>query len=377
MRITRVETFKYWVDWCNWLFVRVDTDEGLCGWGEGSLHGAIDAVEGAIRELTPHLVGQDPAGPERHWQRLYNAWRWRGGAVFQTALAALDIALWDLEGKRLGVPVARLLGGAQRIELKAYASHWLQGADTPEKAHAGAREAIRRGFNAFKCRPFSYEGLHANEAAELRKAAALIEAARDGAGPDAEIFIECSELLSPRSAVLLDRALAPYRPGWFEEPIPFENAKAMAQLQRDIATPIATGERLLSRFEYREILENAGCRIVQPDLMHAGGFTEIRKIAALADMYYVSVAPHNPGGPICTAAAMHLAAAIPNFYILEQMEPQRAFRDAASSVPIRFENGAFLLPEGPGLGLEPNLEALADKVFHPQPRTERAGALYL
>lgn len=376
MRITRIETFKYWVDWCNWLFVRVDTDEGLSGWGEGSLHGAIDAVESAIREFAPHLVGQDPAGPERHWQRLYNAWRWRGGAVFQTALAALDIALWDLEGKRLGVPIARLLGGAQRTALKGYASHWLQGADTPGKAHAGAREAIARGFSAFKCRPFTCEGLRDDEAREIRRAAALIEAARDGAGPDAEIFIECSEFLSPRSAVLLDRALAPFRPGWFEEPIPFENAKAMAQLQRDIATPIATGERLLSRFEYRELLEHAGCRIVQPDLMHAGGFTEVRKIAALADTYYIPVAPHNPGGPICTAAAMHLAAAVPNFYILEQMEPQRAFRDRASTVPVRFENGSFLLPEGPGLGVEPNLEALREMNARPQPRTERAGSLY-
>jgi len=150
----------------------------------------------------------------------------------------------------------------------------------------------------------------------------------------------------------------------------------MTQLQRDIRTPIATGERLLSRHEYREILENAGCRIIQPDLMHAGGFTEIRKIAALADMYDIPVAPHNPGGPICTAAAMHLAASIPNFFILEQMEPQRALRDRASTVPIRFENGHFLLPEGPGLGVEPNLEALEEYSFRPQPRTERAGALY-
>ena len=150
----------------------------------------------------------------------------------------------------------------------------------------------------------------------------------------------------------------------------------MTQLQRDIRTPIATGERLLSRYEYREILENAGCRIIQPDLMHAGGFTEIRKIAAFADMYSIPVAPHNPGGPICTAAAMHLAASIPNFLILEQMEPQRAFRDQASTIPIRFENGNFLLPEGPGLGIEPNLEALRDKPFRPQPPTERTGSLY-
>ena len=376
MKITRIDTFKYWVDWCNWLFVRISTDEGLIGWGEGSLHGAIDAVEAAIGEYSPHLIGQDPAGPEHHWHRLYNAWRWRGGAVFSTALSALDIALWDLEGKRLGVPVARLLGGVFRTSLRGYASHWLQGAKTPEDAFNGAREAARRGFTAFKCRPFSHEGLVANEAGEIRKAAALMEGAREGLGPDGEIFIECSEFLSPRTAVLMDEALHPFRPGWFEEPIPFENAQAMVRLQRDIRTPIATGERLLSRFEYRELLEHSGCRIVQPDLMHAGGFTECRKIAAMADMHYVPVAPHNPGGPICTAAAMHLAAAIPNFFILEQMEPQRAFRDRASSVPIRFEQGHFLLPEGPGLGIEPNLDVLKEMNSRAQPRTERSGSLY-
>lgn len=375
MKITAIHTFKYWVDWCNWLFVRIDTDEGLCGWGEGSLHGAIEAVETAIRELAPQLVGHDPAGPERHWHRLYHAWRWRGGAVSQTALAALDIALWDLEGKRLGVPVARLLGGAIRTRLRAYASHWMQGADTPQAAHDAAREAVRRGFSAFKWRPFTAAGLRANEAAELRRVAALMEAARDGAG-DAEIFIECSEFLSPRTAPMLDRALLPFRPGWFEEPIPFENARAMVALQKDLVTPIATGERLLSRFEFRELLEGGGCRIVQPDLMHAGGFTEIRKIAALADTWYVPVAPHNPGGPICTAAAMHLAASVPNFLILEQMEPQRAIRDRASSVPIRLEDGHLVLPEGPGLGIEPNLEALAEMSFRPQPRSEPAGSLY-
>lgn len=375
MKITAIHTFKYWIDWCNWLFVRIDTDEGLSGWGEGSLHGAIESVETAIREMAPQLVGEDPAGPERHWHRLYHAWRWRGGAVSQTALSALDIALWDLEGKRLGVPVARLLGGAIRTRLRAYASHWMSGADTPDAACAAAREAVRRGFSGFKWKPFSAEGLRANEAGELRRAAALMEAARDGAG-DAEIFIECSELLSPRTAPMLDAALQPYRPGWFEEPIPFENARAMAAVQRDIRTPIATGERLLSRFEFRELLELGGCRIVQPDLMHAGGFTEIRKIAALADTWYVPVAPHNPGGPICTAAAMHLAASVPNFLILEQMEPQRAMRDRASNIPIRLEDGHLLLPEGPGLGIEPNLDALAEMSFRPQPTSDRAGSLY-
>jgi galactonate dehydratase len=376
MKITKIETFKFWIDWCNWLFVRVDTDEGLSGWGEGSLHGAIESVETAIREYAPHLIGQDPAGPERHWTRLYNAWRWRGGAVFSTAMSAIDIALWDLEGKRLGVPIARLLGGAQRTKLRGYASHWLSGVTTPEAAHNGAKEAVKRGFSAFKCRPFSFEGLRDNEAREIRRAAELLAAAREGAGPDVDIFIECSEFLSPRTAVMMDEALAPSRPGWFEEPIPFENAKVMADVQRQIRTPIATGERLLSRFEYREILEKGACKIVQPDLMHAGGFTEIKKIASMADTYYIPVAPHNPGGPICTAAAMHLAASIPNFYILEQMEPQRATRDKASTVPIRFEDGCFILPDGPGLGIAPNLEFLKAYSFKPQPRTDRTGSLF-
>ncbi len=376
MRITGVETFKIWVDWCNWLLVRVTTSEGVTGWGEASLHGAIGSVESAIAEFAPHLVGHDPAGPEQHWHRLYNAWRWRGGAVFMTALAALDIALWDIEGKRLGVPIHRLLGGAHRTRLRAYASHWLAGVRTPEAAFTGAQDAVRRGFGAFKCNLLTRDGLHANEAAELRLAAELMQAAREGAGPDTEIFIECSELLSPRTAIRLDDLLAPHRPGWFEEPIPFENAAAMARLQRELRTPIATGERLLSRFEVRELLEQGGCRVLQPDIMHAGGFTEVRRIAALADTWYIPVAPHNPGGPICTAASMHLAAAIPNFLILEQMEPQRATRDALAHPPARLDNGFFIVPDGPGLGIEPDLDALARLGSQPQPRAERRGALW-
>lgn len=376
MKITRIDCFKAWVDWCNWLLVRVTTDAGIVGWGEASLHGAIESVETAIGELAPHLIGQDPAGPERHWQRLYNAWRWRGGAVFMSALAGLDIALWDIEGKRLGVPVWRLLGGAHRTRLRVYASHWISGNDSPEQAFTAARKAVELGFTGFKCMPFTFERLQAGETAALNRAAEVVAAAREGAGPDADIFIECSELLSPRLAIRLDELLAPSRPGWFEEPIPYENAAAMARLQRELRTPIATGERLLSRFEFRELVEQGGCQIVQPDLMHAGGLTEVRRIAALADTWYIPVAPHNPGGPVCTMASMHLAAAIPNFLILEQMEPQRAARNRASSVPVRFEDGHFLLPDLPGLGVEPDLAFLAAHPFRPQPRVERLGSIW-
>ena len=376
MKITKIDTFKFWVDWCNWLLVRISTDDGVVGWGEASLHGAIESVETAIGEYGAQLIGLDPAGPEQHWHRLYNTWRWRGGAVFMSALSALDLALWDIEGKRLGVPVHRLLGGAHRDRLRVYASHWIGGTATPEEAHAAAREAVRRGFSGFKCSPFTFEGLRQNEAGAMSRASDVVAAAREGAGPDTEIFIECSELLSPRLAVRLDDLLAPYRPGWFEEPIPFENARAMAQLQRDLRTPIATGERLLSRHEFRELLEEGGCRIIQPDLMHAGGLSEVRRIAALAETWYVPVAPHNPGGPICTMASMHLAAAIPNFFILEQMEPQRATRDSVSQPPVVLEDGQFILPQTPGLGIEPDLEALKSHVFQSQPGSGRRGSLW-
>ena len=376
MRITRIETFKYWIEWCNWLFVRVETDEGVHGWGEGSIAGGIEAVEAAIQEIGRHLIGKDPAGVEAHWQSMYHTWRWRGGAVFNTALSALDIALWDIEGKRLGVPVYRLLGGPHRDRLRVYASHWLSGVRTPEEAAAGAREAVQRGFTAFKWTAFRPPSLHEHEQRAIRHVVDLMAAAREAAGPDVDIFIECGEWLSPRTAVQVSEALAPYRPGWLEEPIPFENAAAMVQLQRDISIPIATGERLLSRWEFRELLIHNGCRVIQPDLMHAGGITEVRKIAAMADTWYIPVAPHNPGGPICNLAAMHLAASIPNFLILEQMEHERAMRDAVSTNPVRYADGYFELPTAPGLGSDLDLDMLREHAYQPHPSPQSSESLW-
>jgi len=376
MRVTGVKTYKFWVDWCNWLLVRVDTDEGLYGWGEGSLHGSIEAVETAIHELAAYLVGKDPAGVERHWQGMYHAWRWRGGPVLMTALAALDLALWDIEGKRLGVPVYRLLGGPYREQLRCYASHWLSGVQTPAQAEAGAREAIRRGFSAFKWSAFSRSLLRENEGRALHRATELMEAARAGAGPDADVMIECAELLSPRTAILAAQALLPYHPYWFEEPIPFENARVMAQLQRDLPVPIATGERLLSRWEFRELLEQSGCRIIQPDLMHAAGISECRRIAALADLHYISVAPHNSGGPIETLAAIHLAASIPNFLVLEQMELEQDARARICTDPPLIENGHFRLPTKPGLGTDIHLDVVESLQFKPQPVSNSTESLW-
>ncbi len=367
MKITKVETFKCWVEWRNWLFVRVSTDEGLYGWGEASMPGPVESVEAAIHEMAAVLIGQDPAGVERHWQAMYWSWRRRGGEVLSTALAGLDIALWDLEGKRLGVPVYRLLGGPHRSKLRVYASRWLRNVKTAEEAHQGAAEAVRRGFTGLKWTPFSSVDLRQNEARAIARATELMAAARAGAGSETEIYVDCLEQLSPRTAVLAGRAFEPYRPAWFEEPIPFENARAMALLQRELAVPIATGERLLSRWEFRELLEEGACKIIQPDVVHAGGITEVRKIASLADTYYIPVAPHNAGGPICNLATLHLAASVSNFLVLEQMEDERDLRDAFCTDPVKYENGFFQVPTGPGLGTDLHLELLEGMAFKPQP----------
>lgn len=367
VKIARIETFRFWAKWKNWLFVKVETDDGLYGWGEASLAGAIDGVERAIHELGEVLIGQDPGGVERHWQAMYHAWRWRGGAIQSTAQSALDIALWDLEGKRLGVPVYRLLGGPFQTRVRTYASHWLNNVQTPDEAHAGARDAVARGFTAFKWNPFKSPRFRTHETETISHDTALMEAARDGAGPDVDIFCDLGERLSARTALAAAQSFAPFRPGFFEEPLPYENAKAMIALKQQMPVPIATGEHLMNRWEFRELIEGMGADILQPDLCHGGGITEVKRIATFAESHFLSMAPHNSAGPIGTFASLHLVASIPNFYILEQMEAERELRDSICTDPLVLEDGHFLLPTTPGLGTDLDFSAIADRTGQPLP----------
>ncbi len=367
MKIAQIETFRFWAKWKNWLFVKVSTDDGLHGWGEASLAGAIDAVEHAIHELGGALIGQDAGGVERHWQAMYHAWRWRGGAIQSSAQSALDIALWDLEGKRLGVPVYRLLGGPYAERIRAYASHWLRDAATPEAAHAGAQDAVRRGFTAFKWNPFNSVDLRHTEGDALIHEASLMEAARAGSGEGVDIFCDLGERLSPRTALAAARAFAPFRPAFFEEPVPYENARALIALKQQFPVPIAVGEHLLTRWEFREVVEGSGADVLQPDLCHGGGITEVKRVAAFAETYYLTVAPHNSGGPIATLASLHLAASIPNFYILEQMENERGLRDSICIHPLQLVDGYYALPTAPGLGTDLDFAAIADRSAKPVP----------
>jgi galactonate dehydratase len=289
--------------------------------------------------------------------------------VAHTALSAFDLALWDLEGKHLGVPVYRLLGGAIRQDVPAYSSHWLYNSTDPADAFEQAKLTVNDGFNAFKWGlPRVWD--NRDVASSISRAVDILTAAREGGGPDCRIYIDCSEILTRETARRLDRALERFDIGWLEEPLPFENPKALVQLSREMQTPIATGERLLSRWEYRELLEEGGCAVIQPDVMHAGGLTEVRKIASAADTYFIPVAPHNPAGPIATLAGIHLGLSLANFLTLETMADEQELRDAICVSPVKFHSGVFHRPELPGLGTELDTEQLSKMAGKRQPAGE-------
>jgi galactonate dehydratase len=353
------------------VFVRVNTDEGLHGWGEATIPASVESVEAAIHSLGSYLIGKDPSAIEAHWWAMYHAWRWRGGPILTTALAGLDGALWDLEGKRLGVPVYRLLGGPVRDRIRTYASHWIHHAHTIDEAVAEAKEAVRRGFTAFKWSPWGLAAAVAGAGRQdddyvIARGREWMAAVREAVGPEIDIMIECGERFTPRSALLAARAIAEYRPFWMEEPIPKENPKALAQLRQECPVPIATGENLVTKWEFRELLETQGAQVIQPDLIHAAGISEVRKIATLADTYFVPLAPHNSSGPIATLMSIHLMAAIPNFLILEEIEYEQELRNQICTHPLPIKDGFFSLPTEPGLGTDLNLEVLKDHPYKPQ-----------
>lgn len=353
MVITRVDTCAApGVWWQRWLLVRVETDEGVVGLGEGSIVGPYRAVDAAIHELAPVLVGRDPTNVEALWHDVYHAWRARGGMVHQTAVSALDQALWDITGKAAGVSASRALGGRVRDRVPVYASHSFE-FETDRVAVRDEAQALReRGYRGLKWSPFQTFPLRGDERGQLRRIASHMAAIREGFGEDGEIYVECAESLTTRLMSEVVERLEPYRPGWLEEPLPFEDAAALADVRARCPVPIATGERLLTKWEFRTVLESRAVDIVQPEVMHCGGLTEMRKIAALADAFSVPVAPHNSGGPVGVAASLQLAAHVPNLHVLEHMPADDTARERCSSLRLRLVDGCIEVPDLPGLGVE-------------------------
>jgi galactonate dehydratase len=349
VKITKLETLLVKP---RWLFLKIHTNVGVVGLGEPVVEGRALTVATAVKECEPYLIGKDPRDVTHHWQAIYRHAFYRGGPVLTSALSGIDHALWDIKGKLLGVPVYELLGGPTRKRIRVY-------------AHAGTPEAIRKakaqGFTAFKCgpsrkRPWKYID---NQAAIEYATERFVEL-KKAAGKDGDLGIDFHGAVPPGTAKLLIKALEPHQPFFIEEPINCQHTDMMAELARSTHIPIATGERIFTKWGFREILDKHAALVLQPDLSHAGGITEGKIIAGMAEAAYATIAPHNPLGPISLAAGLQLDAAIPNFLCQEQV----SLGEGYIKTPFVVKDGHVDLPTGPGLGIELDEAAMAKQIGH-------------
>jgi galactonate dehydratase len=361
VRITGLSTHIVGTPWRNLTYVQVHTDEGLTGVGEARMLGHTDALLGYLAEAEiNHIKGSDPFDTEDLVHRMKYGDYGRAGEIVMSGIACVEMACWDIVGKALGQPVWRLLGGKVRERIKAYANGWYTVERTPEAFHEAARKVVERGYQALKFDPFG-TGTMELDHAETMRSVSLVEAVRDAIGEEAELLVEMHGRFSPATAIRLAGLLAPFKPSWLEEPCPPENLKALAKVSAHTDLPIATGERIHDRIEFRELFEHQAADIIQPDISHIGGITETRKLAATAETHYVMIAPHNVGGPVLTAANLHLAACTTNFKIQEHFNDfaDAAIKSIAPGLPEVID-GHFALPQAPGLGVELNLDAFAE-----------------
>ena len=302
----------------NWLILRLQTDEGIEGIGEASMLSYDLMVVSLLEQWTEaYLVGKDPMARELHWMRMHQDNLGRGGRLFSTALSGVDIALWDLAGKELGVPVYKLLGGPVRDRIRVYANGWYTNPGSPEQNAEEALRVVEMGYTAMKFDPFGQHNYYTISPEEAQLAEDRVAAVREAVGPNVEILIEVHAKFNVYTAIHLGKRLEQYRPFWFEEPVSQENVGEMAQVRQNVNIPIATGERLYLKFPFYELVKADAVDILQPDMCNAGGITELRKIAAIAEPRHVVMAPHNTNAAVGTVASFHLDAATPNFLIQE------------------------------------------------------------
>jgi len=353
MKITKLETLFVKP---RWVFLKVHTDEGLVGLGEPVVEGRSQTVAAAVQEIGRYLIGQDPRRIEHHWQALYRGGFYRGGPVLTSALSGIEQAMWDIKGKALGVPVWQLLGGAVRDRIRLYCHVH---AATADALVALGRKVVGWGFGAIKTSPAHGAIRFVEPPAFVEEVVRRMTALREALGPDIDIAIDFGGRTSPAIAIQLCRALEPMRPMFIEEPCLPENVEALATVARSTSVPIATGERLFTKWGFRELLAKQAAAILQPDLSHAGGIFEVRKIAAMAEVYYASIAPHCPLGPVAFAACLQLAACTPNFLIQEQV----GFGEGYLKTPFVLTDGFVDVPTGPGLGIEIDEDALRGHLY--------------
>ncbi len=350
VRITRLETFLVKP---RWIFLKIHTDAGVVGLGEPLLEGRALTIQTAIKEIEPYLIGKDPRQVVHHWQAIYRHAFYRGGPILTSALSGIDHALWDIKGKLLNIPVYELFGGPTRDRVRIYGR-----ASTPEDM----KKRISEGYTVIKTGVAKENPARAVENPKfIQYAEDNFAALREAGGSEMDIGIDFHGAISPQTAKVLIKALEPYQPMFVEEPCQAQNVDVLVDIARSTHLPIATGERIFTKWGFREILEKGAAAILQPDLCHAGGLTEGRIIAGMAEAYYAPIAPHNPMGPISLAVGLQLAASIPNFLVQEQV----SLGEGYLKQPFTLEkDGTVLLPTKPGLGIELDDDLMADKIGH-------------
>jgi len=350
VKITRLETFLIKP---RWLFLKIHTDAGVVGLGEPLLEGRALTVQTAIKEIESYLLGKDPRHIVQHWQAIYRHAFYRGGPILTSAISGIDQALWDIKGKLLGVPVYELLGGPTRDRVRVYGR-----AATPEdikKRKAEGYTVIKTGL------AHEHPANIIENPRFIKHAVDSFAALRDAGGPDMDIAIDFHGNISPQTAKVIIKELEPYQPMFIEEPCQAQNVDTMVDIARGTYLPIAAGERIFTKWGFRELLEKKAVGIVQPDLCHAGGITEGKIIAGMAEAYYIPIAPHNPMGPISLASGLHLAASVPNFLVQEQV----SLGEGYLKNPFKLQkDGTVLIPQGPGLGIELDEDQIKDKIGH-------------
>lgn len=361
MKITDVKTYFVEAVRRNWVFLEIETDNGITGVGEATLEGFAKTMAACVDDFKRFLVGQNPLEIERLWEDFYRRKFWRQDLLILTAISGIEMALWDIKGKELGAPVYSLLGGPTRDKVKAYGNYWFLGsrtgfAKTVDDYARSAADAVSRGWKALKWSPFG-KPAHNVTPEEEDVIIECVKRVREAVGPNIDLMLDAHGRFNLPTATRIARRLEEYKPFFFEEPLPPENVDAMVQLKRSTTTPLATGERLVTRYQFRELLSKFAVDYIQPDAGHCGGISETRKIAALAEAYYTPVIPHNPLGPVATAAMVHLAASITNFLVLEYIPVPD--RDEVLIEPLELKGGYFSLPTKPGLGVELNKKAIA------------------
>lgn len=372
MQITQISTTVVNANMRNWIFVKVETDEpGLYGWGEATLEYKTRSVVGAIEDISRFVIGEDPRRIEHLYQMMYRQYFWKVGIEGMSAISGIEQALWDIKGKWLDVPVYELLGGRVRDRVRLY-NHLGGGqmnamyeSSEPQEFAKRALKVQEMGYDAIKFmavpRTEPVEGIRS-----VRYAAKLVEAVREAVGPDMDLMVDLHARTWPAMAIQYCHALEPYGLFFFEEPCPTEDIEATAQVTRVSKIPIATGERLVTRYPFRDLLEKRACHIIQPDLSHCGGLWEARKIAAMAEAHSIAVAPHNPNGPLALNSAVHFALATPNWVIQEAITSDVPWRNEVLDEALVVKDGYIDPPTRPGLGVEIDEEAAARYPFKPE-----------